>query len=265
MRRRRNRGTWFPTLGTDTSDPDGFNFSGRQFGFTLTGFPQVVITPVVMDEPLEGENAGTGLTLSDFIGNEYVLQRIVGKVFAARYATLLHNATNQVDRGKAAIFGCGFFVARAQDADTGDSEQPIGSNSAAERNDNYNPLDIDTVREPWIWRRTWILGSAGRDQVNGDLAPTTAFLGTQFANSVNLSAAVYPASTALYGSVMDGPHVDSKVKRRVRQDERLFFAVAASLFPFGLAPDENEPVGIAGTLDLRVFGSLRAARNSSSF
>jgi len=260
MRRRRTRGTWLPTVGTDNGDVEGFNFAGRQFGFFLNtnGNPSVIIVPVIHDPPIEGEQAVT-IGLNDFIGNEYLLQRIVGKCIFNRFATLQENISSFIDTQPAVILSCGFFVARAQDFDTGDLNQPIGSNSAAERNDNYNPLDIDCIREPWIWRRTWLLGSKGVQ-----ITPTvnTTFAGS--AGGATLLAGYYPPSTVDYGSIQDGPHIDSKVKRRVRQDERLWFVVCASGFPFGTTSGENM-LGVTGFLDLRVFGSLRKARNSSSF
>lgn len=266
MRRRRTRGTWFPSLGTASGDVEGFNISGRRFGFDLAndGGCTVVISPVTFDQPVEGE-LGTDAHISDILGQEYVLQRIVGKFFINRLQAFKEDIGGlQADSGIAVLAGAGFFVARAQDIDTGDAEQPIGSNTPAERNDNYNPLDVDCIREPWIWRRTWILGSALQADSFAAGQP-----GAPFASSTQMSGtrigAFFPASSALYQSVADGPHIDSKVKRRVRQDERLFFVVAAALYPPADRALENTTTSITAYLDYRMFGSLRKAQNKSSF
>lgn len=260
MRRRRTRGTWFPTIGSVGAGPAGFNLAALRFGFNISndGDATVLISALTFDEPAEGE-LPANTPLDDILGHEYILQRIVGKLHAIRtqdaYAQL---GDAFVDNGRAVQFGAGFFVARAQDADTGNPGQPIGSQTPAERNDNYNPLDVDCIREPWIWRRTWILGA--QDQATGVLNA-----GTLVNPGANQIAAFFPTGTANYGSVMDGPHIDSKVKRRIRQDERLWFVVAAAHFPAANHSTDNTTPAVIGTLDYRLFGSLRKARNSSSF
>lgn len=264
-RRRTSRGTWLPTLGTGV-DVDGFDYSGRGFFLTVpeNGGCTVLITPLTFDHPIEGETVDdTKTALGSIIGNEYVLNRIVGKFICYRNpeTTIFGTGPTRTDAYSATQVGAGFFVARAQDDDTGDADQPIGSNTAAERNDNYNPLDVDCIREPWIWRRTWMLGSQ-----NYPLIQTGTINHNLFRSANNL----FPVSNVNYGSVLDGPHIDSKVKRRVRLDERLFFVIAVRN-AFGIsdvgAPGvvDVQPVVIGADLDYRIFGSLRKAHNKSSF
>jgi len=244
-RRRRTRGTWFPTLGTAGEDA---NWSGRTFSLVLAAGADMatLIAPITLDRPRDADDpADAGSSLSDIIGSEYILQRIVGKLHAHRLPPAFPNE----DPGFPCLFGAGFFVARANDdASGGGPDTPIGSASLAEVTSNYSPLETDTMREPWIWRRTWILGNQGPFFTTGVARAETS---------------AYPTTTAGYGSVMDGPHIDSKVKRRIRQDDRLWFAVAMSLFP----PNSTDVVNqnIVGYLDYRLFGSLRKARNTSAF
>lgn len=253
-KRRRTRGTWFPNIGTANDDED--NLQGRFFQINFPGGSgqEIALTPLTFDEPKTDDTLGASdVSLADVIGSEYVLQRIVGKLFIARHAadTVVDGAFT--DAQPAVLVSAGFFVARANDSSSGGGvDTPIGSASAAEIRDNYSPLEIDTVREPWIWRRTWILGS----QVSSGRL-TNEPLNSQ-------SARRYPMSTALYGSVADGPHIDSKVKRRVRQDQRLWFSVAACTYPPQTAVDTGQ-LAILGYLDYRLFGSLRKAQNSSAF
>lgn len=256
-RGRRTRGTWFPNIGTEIV-PDEDTASGRAFTVNLPlGSSQVTtgILPLTLDTPFEGENVQAGVdSLSDIIGSEYVLQRIVGKLYIER-RTGQSLATGR-DQDPAVMVCCGFFVARANDAAVGGGQDtPIGSATEAERRDNYSPLEVDTVREPWIWRRTWILGAAGRTPTSNSGGPYT---------TEKPAAGAYPPTTAGYGSVADGPHIDSRVKRRISQDNRLWFAISATPFPFG---DETVTgnLQLSGYLDYRIFGSLRKARNSSAF
>lgn len=261
MRRRRSRGTWFPTIGNLVNAETDAVASGRSFVITLPpAVPEIVsaITPLTFDTPREGDALVAGEdSLADIVGSDYVLQRIVGKIFAYRLSEIAETGR---DTNPAVLFSCGFFVARANDDASGGGDQfPIGSATQTEITSNYSPLDIDTMREPWIWRRTWLLGSAGQGQqfnsqiggVASDVPATRPEVWTS------------PASTTLYGSVADGPHIDSRVKRRVTQDNRLWFIVSATPFPL-----ESSPVGllqVKGYLDYRIFGSLRKARQSSAF
>lgn len=252
-RRRKTRGTWFPNIGTANNDED--NLQGRFFQLNFPGGSEQIlaISPLTFDEPRTDDTLGASdASLADVIGSEYVLQRIVGKLFIARHAALTTVNGSEVDAQPAVLVSAGFFVARANDtASGGGINTPIGSASAAEARDNYSPLEVDTVREPWIWRRTWVLGASPTGPNN--LQPANA-----------QSALRYPPSTAWYGSVADGPHIDSKVKRRVRQDQRLWFSVSACTYPPQTAVDTGQ-LAVLGYLDYRLFGSLRKAQNSSAF
>lgn len=263
-RRRRTRGTWFPTIGTFIADED--STSGKQFVLAAltTGAINTIIAPVTLDRPREGDDVEDD-SLADIIGSEYILQRIVGKLHAYRTVDLAPgSAAHAWDNAPAVLLGCRFFVARANDNSSGGGEDtPIGSASATERNDNYSPLEADTVREPWIWRRTWILGCHGNNvspQVDGQF-----YGGATDSPAQPQGAFAFPPSTALYGSVMDGPHIDSKVKRRIRQDDRLWFAVSTCMWPINTAINTERNIGVRGFLDYRLFGSLRKARNTSAF
>lgn len=263
-RRRRTRGTWFPTIGTSIATPDEQGddvLNGRSFNMSFSGSSGqpvgifTILTPLTFDQPFEGDFLTQDTdSLSDIIGSEYILQRIVGKIFITRVHDFADG--DEQDRAPAFLVGAGFFVARANDESVGGgADTPIGSATEPERRDNYSPLDVDTVREPWIWRRTWILGAGG--------IPT----GAAFDPTLPNVAYNFPASTTGYGSVLDGPHIDSKVKRRVTQDNRLFLAVSATPFPIDspIPGGAGSQLSVGGYLDYRIFGSLRKAKNSSAF
>lgn len=254
-RRRGSRYTWLPTLGTAGPAEDD-NSSGRSFTITV---PQdlsqdVIISALTFDEPLEGDNLATSTPLGTVLGNEYFLKRIVGKLFAAMRQQV--SIDGDPSRQRNALFGAGFFVARANDTSQG-AGQPIGSASLSERQENYSPLSEDTIREPWIWRRTWILANRFSTERQVTLA------------GLNLAADAIaftrtPTSTMEYGSVADGPHIDAKTARRIKQDERLWFVVAARGVP-GHSDASNLAGEIQGYLDFRLLGALRKARQGSAF
>jgi len=256
--RRRRKVTWLPTIGSVVGE--GLSTaSGRAFfsiGGLVDGSIDTVISVLTFDQPRDIDQTDIPTTtMADTIGSEYFLNRIVGKCFAHRRFTGTILGSDDTQPG--ILFGAGFFIARANDESSGGGpDTPIGSATAQERNDNYSPLEADTIREPWIWRRTWVLGRAGRFP-----APATAGGGATASSDAN---AAYPASTALYGSVLDGPHIDAKTKRRVAQDERLFFAISAMNFPIGQESAANSIV-VDGYLDYRLVGNLRRAHNRGVF
>lgn len=251
-RRRRRRGTWLPAVGTAIPGAEDGALPELQFTIGVAATLSTIISPLLLDDTPDADAAvAAGSSLSDIIGSEYVLERIVGKLHASRVLTL--GVENQ-DSEPAVLLGCGFFVARKNDdASGGGTDTPIGSASVIERNSNYSPLELDTTREPWIWRRTWLLGNSG------------GILGFPDSAEQSQLVAGLPSSTVGYGSVLDGPHIDSKVKRRIRSDDRLWFAVSTITFPVGATPTVGIGTNVVGRLDYRTFGSLRRARNTSAF
>lgn len=233
-RRRRRKYTWFPILGTSqgTDVPARTTIESLAVDIDPTGLSLVGVKPVTYDVPQDNNlNFATQTTpLNDFIGDEYFIKRIVGKLFL-QYLTTGTLPPNPV------CVTAGLFIARCDDSNL---NAPV---AFATESDLYNPALTDTIREPWIWRRTWILGTQ---------------------NNVG-TAGAWPQSNAVEPSGLDGPHIDAKTARRVRQQERLFIAVAAQNYPV-LTPT---PVGVTEEVlagfDLRILGSLRKSRNRDSF
>lgn len=266
-RRRRKKYTWFPNIGSsavlELVDP----FQQLLFQVTLPpdGSITTLVNPVTIDTPLEGTDISADDQLSEIIGNDYVIERIVGKVFLS--------CDQPADDSPAAIFpktaliACGFFVARANDSGSGGGlSTPIGSATPQERTANYGPLSLDTVREPWMWRRTWIL-STGRASAAAGPAKNVPF--SPLLDLTGGSSSFPPTTNIEAGSALDGPHIDVKSVRRVRQDERLWFAVSARVLDNEWAgierPNTTGAEMVSGVLDYRVLGALRKAKNSSTF
>jgi len=256
-RRRRTRGTWLPTFGTNLEQPNETSaiITGLDFedsvSIDIEG-PTLgcQIFPLTTDYPAEDNaNLDPASPMSNFIANEYVLRRIVGKIFAKFNNSPSGGSTNPVwDK---VLCGAGFFVARADGAGSAQGGQaPIGTDNAVQAwNSQYNPLHASTMREPWIWRRTWIL----QDPLGSDLTDGTWG---------------FPRCIGGYGqaSSLDSGHVDAKTIRRVGNDDRLWFAWAS--IPWPLTIDGEEAIDTASIevhLDYRLFGSLRKAKGKGAF
>lgn len=254
--RRRTRYTWLPTLGTAGPEATDDNSSGRSFNIDVPadGSSNVIISAITFDEPQEGDDLSTNVPLVTVLGNEYFLKRIVGKLFAELEPTF--NPQGDPSTPRNALFGAGFFVARANDSSQG-AASPIGSATLSERQENYSPLGEEAIREPWIWRRTWVFGNDSQHQIQIQRAR-----GGSTVSPINFATA--PPNNMLYGSVADGPHIDAKTARRIQQDERLWFVVAARTVP-GHEDVLDQGGVINGYLDFRLLGALRKARQRSAF
>jgi len=250
MRRRRSpKVTWLPTLGTTVgADEVEINVSGLQSQFEVTKLPTDVgylgIYPLTVDQP-SGEDPAEPVSLADAIGSEYFLRRIVGKLFINTFVD------GPIANGVTAVaISAGFFVARSDYTTPGlpAGATMLGTNpSDGNTWASFSPLDSRCMREPWIWRRNWILSVNGWDA--GGTQP-------------------YPSGNVNYGiSSLDGPHIDAKTRRRVSNDDRLYFAIAGTAWPFDFPEVDTEDlaVNVQFWLDYRLVGSLRKARNRGVF
>jgi len=98
------------------------------------------------DYPAEAiRQAGDLPSLADFEGSAYRLRRIVGKLFIGLDQTITQAPDS---RPKNALIGAGFIILKV-DENTGAPINPTAN--------SYSPLDNNNLRDPWIWRRTWML------------------------------------------------------------------------------------------------------------
>jgi len=247
MRRRKFKGTWFPSASEDAvfDDQQLASFQGTLEAGAATAGAITVFFPVTVDEPQETA-IGTAQQLNDVLGQEYALRRIVGKIHIW-WASTANGATSG-DLYSAQI-AAGFFIARASSQDAALPEGATSGGSSGsdpETFNSYSPLAAQTIREPWIWRRTWILGNP----------PATE------GGALQQIQGIVPTSTMMYNSVADGPHIDAKTRRRVRQDERLWFALSGRMVDGG---GGSVFQNFNYILDVRMFGALRRARNTGAF
>lgn len=209
-RRRKASVAWLPLLGQGGNSDEAF--IGSTLTVTSGGTISTTVHSLIPDYPAEAVRAAGQIpTLSDFEGSGYRLRRIVGKFNVGLDNTI---GTDQNPRPECCLVAAGFIVLRVDEFN--------GAPLAAATPIQYSPLGLDNARDPWIWRRTWLLGS---DLAAGGIVYTAAGL--------------FPSTNAEYGSAMDGPHIDAKTARRVSAEERLFLVVSTQYPGIGLAPTVN--------------------------
>lgn len=273
MRRKTKRKfTWFPTIGVAGPEGTQDEFNGLVAELTVppNGSTVVAINPMVPDVPMEGDEIDVNAPgqLVQAIGQEYFIERIVGNAYVG--------VSGPADDNPAAIFpktievGLGLFVARANDADVGGgANTPIGSATLAERIENYSPLGVDAIREPWMFRRTWILNTGRPEPSVAGQPPIFGPNIESAGGNLHTSAFGAPKTNIWYGSLGTGPFVDVRSVRRVGNDERLFVALAArtldGLFISGQVPNTTLAEGVGLVFDYRVLGRLTRARGKSTF
>jgi len=255
-KRRQFRGTWLPILGAENPDTTTWTTVNE----AVIGAGNVDVTvgifPVLRDYAQEHDNTASTAALGLYTLNEYALRRVVGKIVCCVEDTV-QTATETLAFSVTAC--AGLFIARAgDDADPQAGDSPIGGNAVWQT--DYNPLDPDCIREPWLWRRTWQLGSplAALRQLNTNPQGGTPLL-------TSTRGLGLPWSNTQYGSVADGPHVDAKTRRRVGNDDRLWLALACHTNPFTDGTPPADPPDVHFWWEFRAFGAMRRARNRGAF
>jgi len=247
-RGRRPRVVWLPVHGRDFSTGEGANFANG-VGGTLTvpqdGTIVADVTDVTFDysDSASQEEGVDFRSLQDLTsGNAYRLRRIVGKIHAAALVTsATETEIPTID------LAAGFMVNR-----TDDDGNILAGQSTVTGDVTRGPLAQDGAEDPWIWRRRWLLTALPPAVA---VAPSTSVLAAAFTVFNELgSQGQWPNTTAGYGSVADGPHIDQKTARIISRDERLFFWIQARLTN---PSPETEPGFVPWQLDLRLLASLR--------
>lgn len=242
FRRRRSRPLWFPNIGTELDSQTSFDISpaGRFFSILNinTALPsQTISTVLTFDQPSDvafeamgGVNPALAdaMLLAQWESQSWRLRRVVGKFFAGAA-----NEDTQAN-GPTVLLTAGIIV-RTVDSSTG-----IPVLSAADQ-----AVDTtDAIRDPWLWRRQWVLSPQFAGQDSGVTDALRAF----------------PRTTADYGSVQDGPHLDQKTNRVIGPQERLILNITATMLPLPV-PSITAKSEVHGYFDYRLLGFLMKSSN----
>jgi len=256
-RRTKRKLTWFPPLGSPFAvDDDNLRFGGVTFELQIAGSGAVVATeiPLTFDfgqEAILADNLNDPTkipTIADLTESAWRLRRMVGKLFACYHHNNSGNLDGSTTAYPAVAFAAGFMVRNVNEFGTGNSF--------------VDPWNGDEYSDPWLWRRSWILGQDARYlRYQGDTGNERNIwfpiqhAGPAGADEVSAFSR-FPNTTAHYGSVADGGHVDAKTNRIIGPEDRLMFHIAAKGLPvqptdpnFGV--DQSKVIGM---IDLRYLG-----------
>lgn len=242
MRTRRKRPAvmWAPNNGHGA---DGANWIADTITVPAASGPAGTVTTMyslIPDYPVDAVRASNPTavtTMADYEGSGYRLRRIVGKFFAA----IDQDVGTGVAPGQypeAGLLTAGLIILRVD----GISGAPLGVLTP----NIYSPQALDNVQDPWIWRRTWVLGN---DRSHGG-----AFTGIS----------LFPSANTSEPSSVDGPHLDQKTARRVSSEERIQLVISCSSLENGLAADTNGTIRFVFDYrllvsPLRIMGNRRNA------
>lgn len=258
FRRRRRALAWFPTIGSNVTVGEvQITKAAQSAFFSVSGdgdinFFETAVTFDFGQERLEqfaDANIPTQ-TLNDLMGSGWQLRRIVGSVFCHRVPTGVNAGDITANQVPALLVTAGWMVRKVgQDGGVVDT-----ATNTQERRD---------ITDPWIWRRSWILGQGSRPVINRSTAqltegPSGLGVGT---DDLLASYAHYPTTNAGYGSLREGTAVDQKCNRIIGPEDRLFFHMAAQLAPPSQPPAIINGTSVAFTWDVRYLGNLRRFTN----
>lgn len=246
MRRKSPRVVWLPQTNANSL---GDGTQVYQLGVITVGGPSGATDTLEQPVVLDNQQTVTGSTdpsLSDIESSGYRLRRIVGKFWCECAQGTIDGS--QVLEPSSAIVTAAFIVRKSTDFD--------GTSYASNTSQTQiNTGLIDNTSDPWIWRRSWVLGNNNAAQLLNGVVPDLH--SRQFFPTVNFGADA--------GSVADGPHIDQKTARIIGPEERLYLDVSVTIL--GEAPGQAGTITIAFFTDVRILGSLRTTsgnrRNAS--
>lgn len=266
FRRKRNKGTWFPVNG-DVWTGEGSEYYDATANAWVPGVPVArnegpynLVFPITQDytfnaAKFDSTNPNDNPSLRDYVeGQDYILNSLVGNCFVNCRRGIGQSPTTTYDQTRIWPYiqvTAGFFVARASDADPSLPDLT---------KDEVDPLCGLNIQDPWIWRRMWMLGNPNA----GELQKVGTVGGT-----VDVYTEPRPLITEnwQYPSIA-GPHFQTKSRRRVRREERLWFSISAIGWngdAIDVAGGTSEQPGFMFSLDVRLFGKMVKGRNASTF
>lgn len=263
FRRRRRTGLWIPVIGNFNQQNSEDAIIGIQGYTPVTNDGLITVTADEVTFDYNYNSATVQSTATDFSpnlhditsGGEWRLRRIVGKCHASFGNVARPTSSTTQSYMPACEYATGYIVLK-----TDEEGAPLTDL------DEVNPLVAESADDPWIWRRKWILsngvfnnrGTRADPYLPATSASTDADFG-QYWRGMG-----YPPTTANYGSVADGPHIDQKTNRVIHRQERLFFVSAARMWapvPWS-NPAQFETHLVCYHVDHRFFGMLSSSRGN---
>lgn len=258
FRRRRAKPLWFPPFGVVLNDPrnPGATFEVGPTTFSISVAPDGVINTVDIgltfdfgqESILKSSAGGTVVTLSDIQGSAWRLRRMVGNVFAALTFPGEGLKDLQIGAFPAVWFAAGCMV------------RTVDSTGAT--NGAVDAVSRDDYDDPWIWRKTWILGQSSHVLRNAGGVVEGFGPGTGAMNDNDSVFAAFPRTNTEYGYVAGGPYIDQKTNRVIGPEERLILTLSTKGLPLQFtANPETSQINVNGVFDFRYVGNLQRSSN----
>jgi len=248
FKRRKAKVVWLPVQGRDFSS----GVEGTSYGNGVGGVLEIpndgTIATQFQDVTFDYSDSASAQegvfdkTLHDLTsGSNYRLRRLVGKF----HAGVLPDFEASENGVQSCDVAAGFIINRTDP----DGNPLVSASIGSADQTQFGPLSEDAAEDPWIWRRRYFLSACYPMQSYGSGSP-----GVDAKTIANVfgDQPQYPQTTAGYGSVADGPHIDQKTARVIGPQERLFFWVQ------GRSLRSDAPVCFMPyQVDLRILASLR--------
>lgn len=201
-RRRKRQVAWTPNT-TDnplTAIVGGIAVPQAQYGIATT------IHALTVDYPAEAIQAAGPQppSISDYLRSAFRIERVVGGFYAGMRQLIGDGV--QTAYPESALLAIGLIVLRV--------DELTGAPLRALTPNEYSPLIDDNERDPFFFRRSWVLVD--------DLAYGTA------TNQLNGLATLPRANSPYGGGGMDSCGVDTNTRRVVKTEERVFLIVSAA-------------------------------------
>jgi len=266
-RRRRSRPLWFPPLGSTFTIGDTTLTTGLvtfQVAVDQNGGLIEAEIPLTFDFGQEAilADATSGAqipSLADLQGSSWRLRRVVGGFFAAFHVP----DTGVLDAAQtcypSAMCAAGLMVRKVDEFG-----QP---------RTNVNVLDRDDYDDPWLWRRSWVLGQDTRWQKKQEVRAdnsivnvnTDFWAGPASAAPAGLDVFAaysrFPNTTAHYATAAGGHVIDQKTNRLIGPEDRLIMHIATKGLPIGGDDNFVTDAKVIGVFDLRYLGFLARSTN----
>lgn len=255
FRRRRARPLWFPPFGVVLQDgEETFSVGPTTFSIIVPNDGTIGTVDIGLtfdfgqESLLKSNETGLIVTMSDLMDSAWRVRRIIGNVFATRNLPGEGAKDYQLGAFPAVWFAAGLMV-RSVDG--------TGATNGA-----VDAVSRDDYDDPWIWRRTWILGMGQapmRETPTQNIQGQGANLGAEDDNSASFSH--YPLTNTAYGYVAGGPLVDQKTNRVVGPEERLILTLSTKGLPLTRATPGIAQQNVTGVFDFRLLGNLQRSSN----
>lgn len=190
-----------------------------------TGSAHTEVFPVVQDAQTDATLLSGG-SLADYEQSAYRLRRVVGKIFIGGQQEAVADLQTET------IVTAGLIVLRTHQV--GGVIVPLNTTT-----EEYSTQMLQNWGDPWIWRRTWVIGNI----------PQAVSVGAR---------ELYPETNITVAGNLDGPHVDAKTARIIGPEERLYLVIT------GAAVNGDPQVfrTMRYTWDLRVLASMRSSQGN---